>query len=179
MLRYGWLILLCGAAFAAEPPALQEPVNVVYESGKDVGPCAGGAELGYPPKPFKGLAYFLPKTDEGFRAAHEKATRGEAEWVKHLLGPSSPNRLYKDGLGNEILVFWICKQHACGTYSLAGAYDLRTHIYGAEITEVGRKRGLGTLEGPLRAAVTCAVSYDDKLRAEAERDLRRGPGGAK
>lgn len=167
-----------GAAHAVAPEEGMEPVNVVNESGKEVGLCLDKAALSYPPQAYKGLPYFLRTSDPAFRAAHDALTKKEEKWLKEMSGPASQNRLYVDRSGNRILVTAFCKQGDCGNYSAYGAFDMATNTYGIEVTEMLKRRTLGKIPEVSRAAMTCAAMFDQKLREETEaKAFGRKPGG--
>src|SRR5947207_11808689 len=86
-----------------------EPVNIVAESGLDVGPCTDTGALSYPPMPYKGSAYFLKKADAAFATQHERLTKQQAPWLQRLDGPSGSNRLFTATNGDRAIVFWSCK----------------------------------------------------------------------
>ena len=105
------LMLACSStagAVTAGTDAL-EPVNVIAESGIDIGPCPGGGSLSYPPPAYKGSAYFLRKADTGFATRHDALTKQRAPWLHRLDGPSGSNRLFTAADGGRALVFWTCQ----------------------------------------------------------------------
>ena len=146
-------------------------VNGVNETGKDIGACRNGGALAYAPQAYKGIAYFVPKNDPAFAAAHAAITQNEKNWVKDLSGPSTQNRLYVDKAGNRVLVLWFCKQGNCGDYSAYATFNITTQAYGIELSEVAKRRSLGNISAPSRAALACAGMIDQRLRTETEAKL--------
>lgn len=144
-----------------------EPVNVVVESGKDVGRCADGGSLQYPAPLYKGTAFFLPRRDRRFAQAHASLTKGHAPWLLRLDGPSSTNRAYQGASSSTVIVYAVCKPAACGTASAYGAFDPDTGAYAIEVTEAGARSLLGTESAPLMAAIQCARKFDTKNRLDA------------
>jgi hypothetical protein len=167
------LIALCGQAIAISPPSEMERVNIIAETGVNVGPCPGKGHLIYPPKPYKGMPFFLPSTDTRIKAAHDSLTSKEAKWIHALDGPSSNNRMYLDGAGHRILVFSVCLEHQCDSNSLFGAFNLASGEYGLQVSEQGKKRTLGLLTDVSLAGIACAESIDDRLRSEAAASIGR------
>ena len=153
-----------------------EPVNVVVESGKDVGRCADGGSLQYPAAPYKGTAFFLPRSDRRFAQAHASLTKGQAPWLLRLDGPSSANRLYRGASGSAVIVYGVCKPAACSTASAYGAFDPGTGAYAIELTEAGARSLLGIESVPLMAAIHCAREFDAKNRSDALRSIEATKG---
>lgn len=162
------------AALRASAADVERPVNLVQESGKDVGPCAAGGTLLYPPAPYKGIAYFLPKADADIAAAHRALADAEPTWIREFEGPSASNRLYIGRDARRVLVFSTCMPRDCGTHRLYGAYDLRDRDYGLRIEQSGRVRMLGSLPPASLDAIQCAQEHTDRLRAQAAGALRGG-----
>src|SRR5881409_24113 len=142
-----------------------EPVNVIAETGQDIGPCGDGGSLSYPPAPFKGSAYFLRKADATLASQHEGLTKQRAPWLHRLDGPSGSNRLYTAANGDRALVFWSCKAGDCGANVAYGAYGLQSHDYLLQVQEGGKVQSLGNTSAPLAAAIACARAQDDRRRA--------------
>ena len=148
-----------------------EPVNVVVESGKDVGRCADGGWLQYPAAPYKGTAFFMARGDRRFAQAHASLTKGQAPWLLRLNGPSSTNRAYQGVSGSIVIVYAVCKPATCGTASAYGAFDLSTGAYAIDVTDAGSHSLLGSESVELKAAIRCAREFDDKIRSDAVRAI--------
>ena len=169
-------LALAGPAGAADETH-PEPVNVISETGHDVGPCIGGATLGYPPQPYKGTASFLLNADPALAARHEAVTRqGSPAWLQQLDGPSGSNRLFTDAVGEGVLVFSVCKPRDCDASHAYGAYSLQTKQYALRVSAGGAATMLGSPAPALKAAMACARSIDDRVRAEAADRLRKAAG---
>jgi hypothetical protein len=154
----------------AEPP---EPVNVVAETGLDIGPCGDGGSLSYPPTPYKGSAYFLRKADTTLAARHEGLTKQRAPWLHRLDGPSGSNRLYSAANGDRAIVFWSCKAGDCGANVAYGAYGLQSNDYLLQVQESGKVQSLGDTSAPLVAAIACARSQDDRRRGRTAEEVKK------
>lgn len=165
------LLILSVSSYAVGVEEGSIPVNVINETGKDIGTCLDGGGLVYAPQAYKGIAFFVPINDPAFAAAHKSLTRAEGKWLKEISGPSSQNRLYVDKAGNRVLVLWFCKQGDCGAYSAYATFNLATQEYGIELTEVVRHRSIGSIPPPSRAALACAGMIDRHLRDETEAKL--------
>lgn len=184
MRKFRWMVfaLALGASGGASAVGGDEgmtPINVINETGKDVGACLDGGALAYAPKAYKGIAYFVPKADAAFAAAHAALAKNEEKWVKDMSGPSAQNRLYVDKAGNQVLVLWFCKQGNCGTYNAYATFNLATQEYGIELSEVAKHRSIGAISSPSRAAIACAGMIDQRLRAETEAKMFGRGKGAK
>lgn len=153
-----------------------EPVNVVAESGLDIGPCAGGGTLSYPPPLYKGSAYFLRKADATFATRHESLTKQRAPWLHRLDGPSGANRLFTAANGNRAIVFWSCQSGACNKSVAYGAYGLQSAEYALQISAPGEPSSLGSASTMLTVAIACARAHDDRLRGRASQELRKQTG---
>lgn len=153
--------------------ATQEPVNVVAESDIDIGPCAAGGSLTYPPAPYKGSAYFLLKADAALAAGHEALTSRRPSWLRRLEGPSSANRLFTSPSGARVVVFSACKPRDCSANAAYGAYELHTKEYALQIRASGEPNALGSASPALAAAITCARAHDDRVRGQAAEALKR------
>jgi len=161
------LMTLCVQAMAVSPQSEMERVNIIAETGINVGPCPDKGNLVYPSKPYKGIPFFLPRADAKIKAAHDLLTSGEAKWIHDLDGPAPNNRMYLDGAGHRILVFSVCLEHQCDSHNLFGAFNLASGEYGLQISEQGKKRTLGSISDTSIAGIACAESIDDHLRSEA------------
>jgi hypothetical protein len=166
------LMALCPLAIAVSPQSEMERVNIIAETGINVGPCPGKGNLVYPSKPYKGVPFFLPRTDAKIKAAHDLLTSGEAKWIHDLDGPAPNNRMYLDGAGHRILVFSVCLEHQCDSNSLFGTFNLANGEYGLQISEQGKKRTLGSISDTSLAGIACAESIDDHLRSEAAATIK-------
>ncbi len=153
-----------------------EPVNVVAESGLDIGPCAGGGSLSYPPPPYKGSAYFLRKADATFAARHESLTKQRAPWLHRLDGPSGANRLFTAANGDRAIVFWSCQSGACDRNVAYGAYGLQSAEYALQVSAPGEPGALGSTSPTLTAAIACARAHDDRVRGQAAQELKKQTG---
>jgi len=171
--------LLAGGLSPAAGLDGQEPVNVIAETGLDVGPCVGGGALSYPPTPYKGTAYFLRKADATLARRHEALTGqsgGSAAWIRRLDGPSAANRLFTAPNGERAIVFWSCKAHDCGSNSVYGAYGLASTEYRLQVGSLPKAEVLGSNAPVLQAAVACARAWDDSLRHRAAEPSRKSSG---
>ena len=164
----------CAAAQAATGGDTRpEPVNVVVETGQDVGACPDGGTLGYPAQAYKGTSYFLLKADPVLASRHMKATQRQAPWLQRLDGPSGANRLYTGADGTQVVVFSVCKPAACSSSSAYGAYAVPTQAYAIELQESGKPGTvLGTETPPLQAAIACTRSIDQRVREAAVQAAR-------
>jgi len=156
-----------------------EPVNVIAESGLDIGPCAGAGSLSYPPAPYKGSAYFLRKADATLAARHEALTSLTSQrppWLHRLDGPSGANRLFTAANGDRAIVFWSCKPGACGANVAYGAYGLQSTEYTLQISAQGEPKALGSASPMLAAAIACARAHDDRVRGRAAEQLKMQTG---
>jgi hypothetical protein len=169
----GGLITLSAQSLAIAQESVTDRGNIIAETGINVGPCLGKGNLIYPPKPYKGVPFFLPRNDAKIKTAHDSVTASEAKWIHDLDGPATNNRMYLDGAGHRILVFSVCLEHQCDTHSLSGAYNLTSGEYGLQISEDGKKRVLGSLSEASLAGVACAESIDDRIRSEAATAINR------
>ena len=169
------LMLAISSAATGGTDAL-EPVNVVAESGLDIGPCAGGGTLSYPPPLYKGSAYFLRKADAGFATRHDALTKQRAPWLHRLDGPSGTNRLFTATDGGRALVFWTCQSGACDGNIAYGAYGLQSAEYAIRVYAPGELRSLGSTSSMLAAAIACAQAHDDRVRGKAFEDLKKQTG---
>lgn len=154
----------------------REPVNVITESGLDVGPCDGGGALSYPPAPYKGSAYFLRKVDAMLAARHEDLTKRQAPWLYRLDGPSGNNRLYIAANGDRAIVFWSCRAGDCAANIAYGAYGLAANEYALQVRQDGKSESLGSASATLAAAIACARSNDDRIRGRAAEQLKKQTG---
>jgi hypothetical protein len=172
-----WLVrCVLAAMLAATWPVFAEeergaPVNVVVETGMEVGPCPEGATLAYPPAAFKGSPYFGLRAEAGLLQQHLRATAKEPEWLRELTGPSSPNRLYIDKAGERALVFESCKERACDGNGAYAAYSLSAKTYWLKVSDARGTRSLGTESAVARAAVECAMAIDARLRSDTRKAL--------
>lgn len=159
-----------GGTGGTEP---EEPVNLIAETGLDIGPCASGGSLTYPPAPYKGTAFFLPRADATLAARHESLTRRQAPWLRHLAGPSGSTRLFSSGDSENVIVFWSCKAGDCDANVAYGAYGLQSKDYLLELQEGHRAQTLGDQSAPLLAAIACARTNDDRRRGNAAEATKR------
>jgi hypothetical protein len=159
-------LLITSAAHTATggSPETPEPVNVIVESGRDIGPCGGGGRLSYPPAPFKGSAYFLLKADSRLAARHESLTRAHLPWLRRLNGPSGTNRLFTTPTGQGAIVFWSCKAGDCGANIAYGAYEPAAGRYLLRARQNGALLPLGEDTPVFRSAITCAEALDNRAR---------------
>ena len=153
-----------------------EPVNVIAESGIDIGPCPGGGSLSYPPPAYKGSAYFLRKADTGFATRHDALTKQRAPWLHRLDGPSGSNRLFTAADGGRALVFWTCQSGACDRNIAYGAYGLQSAEYALRVNAPGEPSALGSTSSMLAAAIACAQAHDDRVRGKASQELKKQTG---
>ena len=153
-----------------------EPVNIVAESGLDIGPCAGGGTLSYPPAPYKGAAYFLRKADATFAARHEALTRQRAPWLHRLDGPSGANRLFTAADGDRAIVFWSCQSGACDKNVAYGAFGPQSAQYALQISAPGEPGSIGSASPTLTAAIACARAHDERVRGQAAKALKKQTG---
>lgn len=149
-----------------DPP---EPVNVIAETGKDVGRCPEGGALSYPPAPYKGAAYFLRRADPTFGGQHDALTRSTAPWLHRLDGPSGANRLFTDADGESAIVFWTCKARDCSSNLAYGAYAPRSGAYALAVREDGGDHSLGSSSPLLQRAIACARALDDRAGQSKQR----------
>lgn len=171
------LVFCCVASHAnTTVPSEEEPVNLVAETGQDVGPCPAGGTLGYPPMPYKGSAYFLGRTDGKLAAKHDALTKHEAPWLRRLDGPSGANRLFTTASGGRVLLFRSCKSHDCSANVAYGAYALASSDYVLRPREGRTERTLGGSSPELQAAIACARMHDDRRRSEVVNLLKKSPG---
>jgi hypothetical protein len=168
-------LMLASAARAGTggPVEATEPVNIVVESGLDIGPCETGGALSYPAAPSKGSPYFLLKAEAALAARHQSLTRDKTPWLRRLDGPSGTNRLFTADNGESAIVFWSCKAGDCDSYAAYGAYDPRSGRYLLRVRQQGAITMLGDSTATLRSAVTCAQAIDDRTRERATEALRR------
>lgn len=148
------------------------PVNVVAETGRDIGPCPNGGSLRYPSAPFKGTAYFLLRADAAMATRHAEITKRQAPWLTRLDGPSSSNRLYVQDHAPAVLLYRVCRPGMCGADSAYGAYSTATGAYVIELTVDGKTESLGTDSAPLKAAIACAHSIDAQGREASTQVVR-------
>lgn len=153
-----------------------EPVNIVAESGLDIGPCAAGGTLSYPPAPYKGSAYFLRKADAAFAARHDSLTRQRAPWLHRLDGPSGANRLFTAANGDRAIVFWSCQSGGCDRNVAYGAYGMHSAEYALQVNAPGEPSSLGSPSPTLTAAIACARAHDERVRGRAAEDLKKQTG---
>jgi hypothetical protein len=165
LLAFMITVLSSTAGAATGGTEASEPVNVIAETGLDIGPCGDGGALSYPPAPYKGSAYFLRKADGTLAARHEGVTKQRAPWLHRLDGPSGTNRLYTAANGDRAIVFWSCKAGDCGANFAYGAYGLRSTDYLLQVQEGGKLQSLGSTSASLAAAIACARAQDDRRRA--------------
>ena len=172
------LMLAPAARAATAGPAEEaaEPVNIVVESGLDIGPCETGGALSYPSAPRKGSPYFLLKADAPLGARHQSLTRDQAPWLRRLDGPSGANRLFKAANGESAIVFWSCKAGDCDAHAAYGAYDPRSGRYLLKVRQQGALTVLGNSTAALRSAVVCAQAIDDRTRGRTAEALKRARG---
>jgi hypothetical protein len=172
------VLMLASAARAATggPVEAAEPVNIVVESGLDIGPCETGGALSYPAAPRKGSPYFLLKADAALGARHGSLTRDHAPWLRRLGGPSGANRLFTAANGKSAIVFWSCKAGDCDAHAAYGAYEPRSGRYLLRVQQQGATTMLGDSTATLRSALTCAQAIDDRTRARAAAALKRAGG---
>lgn len=152
------------------------PVNVIAESGTDVGPCATGGTLSYPPAPYKGSAYFLLKADRTLAARHEALTGQRPSWLRNLDGPSGTTRLFTSPGGDRVIVFWACKEKDCAANTAYGAYGMQTSEYALQTQAPGEPTELGSPSPMLAAAIACARAHDDRQRSRATEELKKQTG---
>lgn len=181
MHRYAFTIavlMLTSAARAATsgPAEATEPINIVVESGLDIGTCETGGALSYPAAPRKGSPYFLLKADAALGARHPSLTRDQAPWLRRLDGPSGANRLFTAANGESAIVFWSCKAGDCDAHVAYGAYDMRSGRYLLRVRQQGAITMLGDSTATLRSAVTCAQAIDDRTRGRTAEPLKRAEG---
>ena len=153
-----------------------EPVNVIAESGIDIGPCPGGGSLSYPPPAYKGSAYFLRKADTGFATRHDALTKQRAPWLHRLDGPSGANRLFTAANGDRAIVFWSCQSGACDRSIAYGAYGLQSAEYALQVNAPGEPSSLGSPSPTLTAAIACARAHDERVRGKAAQELKKQTG---
>ncbi|CAG0946130.1 hypothetical protein GPROT2_03582 [Gammaproteobacteria bacterium] len=172
------LLAFCGVSSHAGIGVLseEEPVNLIVETGQDVGPCPHGAALAYPPAPYKGTAYFLGRANGALAAKHDALTKNEAPWLRRLDGPSGANRLYTAPDGERALVFRSCKSHDCGANLAYGAYAIRSADYVLQLREGDKTRTLGRSSPKLQAAIACARMHDARRRSEVTHSLKTQAG---
>lgn len=172
------VLMLASAARAATggPAEATEPVNIVVESGLDIGPCETGGSLSYPAAPRKGSPYFLLKADAALGARHESITRDQAPWLRRLDGPSRSNRLFTAANGESAIVFWSCKAGDCDAHAAYGAYAPRSGRYLLQVRQQSAITVLGDSTAALRSAVTCAQAIDDRTRERTAEALKRAGG---
>lgn len=172
------LMLVSAARAATGGPAEEaaEPVNIVVESGLDIGPCETGGALSYPAAPRKGSPYFLLKADAALGARHESLTRDQVPWLRRLDGPSGANRLFTAANGESAIVFWSCKAGDCDAHDAYGAYEPRSGRYLLQLRQQGAITMLGDSTAALRSAVTCAQAIDDRTRGRTAEALKRAGG---
>jgi len=177
-----WILLVMVSMFGSPASSgtggteASEPVNVIIETGRDVGRCDDGASLSYPPPPYKGSAYFLLRVDPDFAAQHGDLTKQQAVWLHRLAGPSGANRLFTAANGDRAIVFWSCKAGDCGENIAYGAYGLQPKAYLIELREGTNHRALGTAAASLAAAIACARAQDEVLRRHTAEQLKKQPG---
>jgi len=162
------LLGLDAIAITAGPNA-PEPVNLISETGLDVGPCADGGLLSYPPAPYKGSPYFLRQADAGFASRHDGLTQQRAPWLHRLDGPSGANRLYTARHGGRAVVLSSCMAGDCGGHEAYGAYGLESKKYQLLVHEGGKSELLGSRSELLAAAIECTQARDRALRDQARR----------
>jgi hypothetical protein len=181
MHRYAFTIavlMLTSAARAATsgPAETAEPVNIVVESGLDIGPCETGGALSYSAVPRKGSPYFLLKAEAVLGARHQALTRDQGPWLRRLDGPSGANRLFTAANGERAIVFWSCKAGDCDAHVAYGAYEPRSGRYLLRVQQQGAITMLGDSTATLRSAVACAQAIDDRTRERTAEALRRAGG---
>lgn len=171
------LVFWCVASQANNiAPEKEEPVNLIVETGHDVGPCPDGARLDYPPALYKGSAYFLGRANAALAAKHDALTKNEAPWLRRLDGPSGANRLYTAPDGARALVFRSCKSHGCGANLAYGAYAIGSADYVLQLREGDKTRTLGSSSPKLQAAIACARMHDARRRSEVIHRLKTQAG---
>lgn len=151
----------------------REPVNVIVETGRDVGPCPEAGALSYPPAPFKGSAYFLRKANPTFAVRHDALTKRRAPWLHRMDGPSGANRLFTDSNGTSTLVFWFCKAGDCSANAAYGAYAPASGDYALEVREHDKSESLGSSSQALVRAISCARALDNRLRDRTSEHLKQ------
>ena len=172
------VLMLASAARAATGGLAEatEPVNIVVESGLDIGPCEAGGALSYPAAPHKGSPYFLLKSDAALSARHQSLTRDQAPWLRRLDGPAGANRLFTAAHGESAIVFWSCKAGDCDAHAAYGAYEPRSGRYLLRVQQEGATTMLGDSNATLRSAVMCAQAIDDRIHARAAAAVQRAGG---
>ena len=176
VLAFAIAVLSSTAAAGTGGTEVREPVNIIAETGLDIGPCGDGGSLTYPPAPYKGSAYFLRKADDKLAARHEGVTKQRAPWLHRLDGPSGSNRVYTAANGDRAIVFWSCKAGDCGANVAYGAYGLPSTDYLLQVQEGGKHQSLGSTSASLAAAIACARTQDDRRRAHTAEQVRKQPG---
>ena len=153
------VLMLASAARAATGGLAEatEPVNIVVESGLDIGPCEAGGALSYPAAPHKG-------------------SRDQAPWLRRLDGPAGANRLFTAAHGESAIVFWSCKAGDCDAHAAYGAYEPRSGRYLLRVQQEGATTMLGDSNATLRSAVMCAQAIDDRIHARAAAAVQRAGG---
>ena len=168
------LLHAASACIAAGGPSdAMEPVNTVFESGQDIGPCETGGALSYPAAPRKGLPYFLLQADRGLAARHLSLTHDKDPWLRRLDGPAGTNRLFTAANGESAIVFWSCKARDCGSHTAYGAYEPRSGRYMMQVRQQGATTTLGDTTALLGSAITCARAMDERMRDSAAEALKR------
>jgi hypothetical protein len=168
------LLLIAGTARAATggSPEVPEPVNIVVESGLDIGPCEASGKLSYPPAPQKGSPYFLLRADAKLAARHQSLTRQQPRWLHRLDGPSGTNRLFTTATGETAIVFWTCKAGDCDGNTAYGAYDPRSGRYALRVRQQGSALSLGDATPTLDLAIACAQVHDTQARGRSIEALK-------
>lgn len=171
------LVFWCVASHANTfAPKEEEPVNLIAETGQDVGTCPDGAKVAYPPAPYKGSAYFLGRANAALAAKHDALTKNEAPWLRRLDGPSGANRLYTAHDGESALVFRSCKSHGCSANLAYGAYAIGSADYVLQLREGDKTRTLGSSSPMLQTAIACARMHDARRLSEVIHRLKTQAG---
>jgi hypothetical protein len=160
----------------AGPGDVAEAVNVIVEPGTNVGPCAEGGTLSYPPAPYTGTAHLLLKADATLAARHEALTNRRPSWLRQLDGPSTDNRLFTAPNGDRAIVLRACKSRDCAANTAYGSYALRSSEYALEIRAPGEPKALGSASPTLAAAIACARAHDDRVRGRVLEEVKKQTG---
>lgn len=133
-----------------------------YAQFDSVGPCKGGGSIANATEsPFKGHAHDLLRSAD-IRSKHISLTRDQPTWLKDLMGPSAPNKMYWKGEAT-VVILSTCKPRSCSEDTAVGLYEPGPGNYGLVVTKNKKQVESGHISPLAREALACL----DELSAES------------
>lgn len=133
-----------------------------YAQFDSIGPCKGGGSIANATEsPFKGHAHDLLRASD-FRSKHGSLTRDQSPWLRDLIGPSAPNKVYRKGEAT-VVILSTCKPRSCSEDTAVGLYEPGPGNYGVVVTKNKKEVELGHISPLAREALACL----DQLAAES------------